>query len=127
MNWPVHFESLIGSPCYTKALFLRLGPKTRSAIAGIPASDSFSIECLVLPLIFNQWRNTWNAMSRATRQSYENGSKSGSFRAGVSHHSDIYSHLFDDDQLAYRERTLQDLPSLCGRTRSRRACAVRRY
>src|SRR5216684_1212379 len=127
MSWPAHFESPTGSPCCTKAHFLRWGPKTRSAAVRIPASGNSSIGCLAPPLIFNQPRNTWKVISRATGESYEDRSKSGGLRSGVSHHPDIHPHLFDDDQFPYRERAVQDLSSLCRWTRSGSACPVWRH
>jgi phospholipid/cholesterol/gamma-HCH transport system ATP-binding protein len=110
-----------------KGAFLAVGTKTRSAAARIPASGSFSIACLPPPLTFNRQRDTWRIISRAARQFYDDASQSGSIRSGSSHHPHDNPHLFNDHQFPYRGRTVQDLPSLCGWTRSRRACPIRRH
>src|SRR4029077_17061524 len=99
MSWQAHFESLTGSPCCTKAHFLRWERKTRSEGAKTRASDSSSIEYLPPPLIFKRPKHIWTTISVETQRCYEHCSKGWGLRSGVSHNPDGNAHLFDEHQL----------------------------
>src|SRR5690349_15916827 len=121
MSWQAHFESLTGSPCCTKAHFLRWERKTRSEGARIRESGSSSTEYRPPPLIFKRPKHIWKTIFGETGRSYEYRGKGWGLRPGSSHNLDGNAHLFDEHQFPCWERAIPHLSALGRWPRTRRA------